>query len=164
MTVQQNLRFAAGLQGLNTAHTEQRLAALAEEFSLGQLMHRPVASLSGGQQRLVDMARALVHNPSLLILDEPTTALDVPSKNTVWATLQRLREKHGLTIVVATHLMDEALACNTVCFLYQGKSHWQGSPQQALAELAQQHSPTGQQGSLTDWFLWKLQHLSTPKP
>lgn len=156
MTVEDNLRFAAGLQGLSAEKTKLNLAHLYTVFPIQTLLKRPVASLSGGQKRLVDIARAMVHRPSLLILDEPTTALDVPSKNAVWETLKTLQAIDGLTILVATHLMDEASACDRVGFLEQGELTWTGTPSQALDELPDQSVTTVRTATLADWFVWKM--------
>ncbi|MBU1527991.1 MAG: ABC transporter ATP-binding protein [Gammaproteobacteria bacterium] len=156
MTVEENLLFAAGLQGLNKAQTEANLAHLYTIFPIHQWLKRTVGSLSGGQKRLVDIARAMVHQPGVLILDEPTTALDVPSKNSVWETLKTLQAIDGLTIFVATHLMDEASTCDRVGFLNQGELNWLGTPAQALDELPDQSVSSVRTVTLADWFVWKM--------
>lgn len=156
MTVEENLLFAAGLQGLSKAQTQTNLAHLYTTFPIQPLLKRTVGSLSGGQKRLVDIARAMVHQPGILILDEPTTALDVPSKNTVWETLKTLQAIDGLTIFVATHLMDEASACDRVGFLHQGELSWLGTPAQALDELPDQSVTSVRTATLADWFVWKM--------
>ncbi|MFN4329416.1 MAG: ABC transporter ATP-binding protein [Limnobacter sp.] len=157
MTVQDNLHFAGGLQGMGREACSQRIAALNSVFPLAPLLKRSVASLSGGQRRLVDIARALMHNPALLVLDEPTTALDVPSKHTVWQTLNRLKCDTGLTILVATHLMDEASTCDQVVFLREGAVQWSGTPEQALDQLPDQRMTTTRHATLADWFVWAMQ-------
>lgn len=156
MTVEQNLIFAAGLQGLNKEQTRSNLDHLFTVFPIEGWLKRTVGSLSGGQKRLVDIARALVHRPGVLILDEPTTALDVPSKNTVWHTLKTLQHIDGLTIFVATHLMDEASSCDRVGFLNQGELSWLGTPAQALDELPDQSVTSVRTATLADWFVWKM--------
>lgn len=156
MTVEENLIFAAGLQGLNKDQTSNNLAHLFTVFPIEGWLGRTVGSLSGGQKRLVDIARALVHRPGVLILDEPTTALDVPSKNTVWHTLKTLQQLDGLTIFVATHLMDEASSCDRVGFLNQGELSWLGTPAQALDELPDQSVTSVRTATLADWFVWKM--------
>ncbi|HEX4856815.1 MAG TPA: ABC transporter ATP-binding protein/permease, partial [Limnobacter sp.] len=100
---------------------------------------------------------AMIHRPAILILDEPTTALDVPSKNRVWAALKRLQEQEHTTILVATHLMDEASACDRVGFLDRGALSWVGTPAQALDELPDQSYTSTRTATLADWFVWKLQ-------
>lgn len=156
MTVEENLMFAAGLQGLNKAQAKANLAHLYTIFPIQGWLSRTVGSLSGGQKRLVDIARAMVHQPGVLILDEPTTALDVPSKNTVWETLKTLQAVDGLTIFVATHLMDEATSCDRVGFLNKGELNWLGTPAQALDELPDQSVTSVRTATLADWFVWKM--------
>jgi ABC-type multidrug transport system ATPase subunit len=156
MTVEDNLHFAAGLQGLNKAQTRAQLARLHAVFPIEPWLKKPVGSLSGGQKRLVDIARALIHQPQVLILDEPTTALDVPSKNKVWETLKALQNREQITILVATHLMDEASGCDRVGFLNQGQLTWVGTPHQALDELPDQRVSTVRTTTLADWFVWKM--------
>ncbi|HEX4918619.1 MAG TPA: ABC transporter ATP-binding protein [Limnobacter sp.] len=156
MTVEQNLRFAAGLQGMNAHQTQANLEHLLTVLPIQHQLKRPVGALSGGQKRMVDMARALIHKPNVLILDEPTTALDVPAKKLVWDTLKTLQAVEGLTILVATHLMDEASTCDRVGFLNQGTMQWTGTPMQALDELPDQRVSTTRTATLADWFVWKL--------
>ncbi|WP_171035198.1 ABC transporter ATP-binding protein [Limnobacter alexandrii] len=156
MTVEENLLFASGLQGMNKAQTKANLEHLYTIFPIQSWLHRTVGSLSGGQKRLVDIARAMVHKPGVLILDEPTTALDVPSKNSVWQTLKTLQAIDGLTIFVATHLMDEANSCDRVGFLNQGELSWLGTPAQALDELPDQSVTSVRTATLADWFVWKM--------
>lgn len=156
MTVEQNLLFAAGLQGLSRAETLSRLNHLYTVFPIKDWLGKPAGSLSGGQKRLVDIARAMIHKPRILILDEPTSALDVPSKNKVWDTLKNLQQQEGLTILVATHLMDEASTCDRVGFLNQGELGWIGTPAQALDELPDQSVTSTRNVTLADWFVWKL--------
>lgn len=156
MTVEENLLFAAGLQGLNKAQAKANLAHLYTIFPIQAWLNRTVGSLSGGQKRLVDIARAMVHKPGVLILDEPTTALDVPSKNTVWQTLKTLQAIDGLTIFIATHLMDEASSCDRVGFLNKGELNWLGTPAQALDELPDQSVTSVRTATLADWFVWKM--------
>lgn len=156
MTVEENLMFAAGLQGLNKTQAKANLAHLYTIFPIQAWLNRTVGSLSGGQKRLVDIARAMVHKPGVLILDEPTTALDVPSKNSVWQTLKTLQAIDGLTIFIATHLMDEASSCDRVGFLNQGELSWLGTPAQALDELPDQSVTSVRTATLADWFVWKM--------
>lgn len=156
MSVEENLLFAAGLQGMSKAQAKNNLAHLYTIFPIQPWLNRTVGSLSGGQKRLVDIARAMIHKPGVLILDEPTTALDVPSKNSVWQTLKTLQALDGLTIFVATHLMDEANSCDRVGFLNQGELNWLGTPAQALDELPDQSVTSVRTATLADWFVWKM--------
>lgn len=156
MTVRQNLEFAAGLQGLSSGELSARLEELNTEVKFFNWLNKPVGALSGGQKRLVDIVRAMLHRPSLLILDEPTTALDPASKKAVWELLQHLQTREKLTILIATHLMDEAKDCNRVAFLQNGLLKWEGTPSQALDEMPNQEMTTSRQVTLSDWFIWKM--------
>lgn len=156
MTVEQNLNFAAGLQGLSRAETLKSLERLYHLFPIQGWLKKPVGSLSGGQKRLVDIARAMIHQPQILILDEPTSALDVPSKKSVWDVLKNMQQQVDLTILVATHLMDEATTCNRVGFLNRGELKWLGTPAEALDELPDQSVTSTRNVTLADWFVWKL--------
>ncbi len=156
MSVEQNLRYAAGLQGLNQHHFKNNLQQLLAVLPIAALLGRTVGSLSGGQRRMIDIARALIHQPNVLVLDEPTNALDVPAKQDVWRTLKTLQTEKGLTILVATHLMDEANSCDRVGFLNHGRLQWTGTPAQALDELPDQRVSTTRTATLADWFVWKM--------
>lgn len=162
LTVKHNLEYAAGLQGLNAKHTADRIAELCELFPIETLLKRPAGALSGGQRRMVDIARAMVHNPAVLILDEPTTALDPHAKQQVWAQLVKLKVNMGKSILVATHLMDEAADCDEIALLTEGKVTWQGTPEEALNQLPDQSLTTTRKANLTDWFIWKTQEPTKP--
>lgn len=156
MTVQQNLEFAGGLQGLSKAAVQQRIEQLNTEVQFKALLNKPVAALSGGQKRLIDIVRALLHKPRILILDEPTTALDPASKRLIWDTVRLLQTQERITILIATHLMDEAEGCDRVAFLQNGQKRWEGTPLQALDEMPNQEMTHTRKASLADWFIWKL--------
>ncbi len=157
MTVEENLRFAAGLQGMTADIIEERLLELARLLRLQDLLKRKVFTLSGGQQRLVDIARALMHSPLLLVLDEPTHGLDVLARQQVWSTLDGLRRlDNAVAILVSTHLMDEAADCDRVSFLQRGQLMWTGTPQEALMQLPPQtQAPVLPARSLAQWFVWR---------
>ena len=156
LTVRQNLEYAAGLQGLSISRTRHRIESLTDLFNLAPLLKQPAGSLSGGQKRLVDIARALLHSPSILVLDEPTTALDPSAKQHLWGLLQKLKADFGLSVLVATHLMDEAQDCDQVAFLNNGRIQWLGTPEQALNEMPDQSLTSVRKVNLSDWFVWKL--------
>lgn len=156
MTVQQNLEFCGGLQGLSKPEIHQRINELEAEVQFKAWLNKPVAALSGGQRRLVDIVRALLHKPKILILDEPTTALDPASKRLIWDTLRILQTQEQITILIATHLMDEAQDCDRVAFLQNGVKKWEGTPEQALDEMPNQEMSHTRKVSLADWFIWKL--------
>lgn len=110
LTVRENLRSRAALYGINGKAFKKRLSELSELLDFGDLMNRTVGKLSGGQRRRIDIARALLHKPEILILDEPTTGLDPQTRLLLWSVVMQLRAEHGLTVFLTTHYMEEAAA------------------------------------------------------
>lgn len=128
LSVYDNLKIRATLYGIEGAAFEERLKELDELFSLEEILKRPYGKLSGGQRRRADVARALLHKPSILILDEPTTGLDPQTRNTVWRVLEGLRKKEGMTVFLTTHYMEEAADADYVVILDEGKIAAKGTP------------------------------------
>ena len=108
LTVKDNLRSRAALYGINGKAFDRRLEELAEMLDFGKLINRTVGKLSGGQLRRIDIARALIHNPKILILDEPTTGLDPQTRKLLWNVITDLRKNKNLTVFLTTHYMEEA--------------------------------------------------------
>ena len=121
LSVRDNLRYRAALYGIAGAKFEEKLAELTVLFDLKEILKRPVGKLSGGQRRRVDIARALVHDPKILILDEPTTGLDPQTRKSVWNTVHSLRKERGMTVFLTTHYMEEAADADRVVILDSGK-------------------------------------------
>ncbi|MCX4363022.1 MAG: ABC transporter ATP-binding protein [Clostridia bacterium] len=121
LTVYENLKLRAGLYGLKGKAFEQRLQYLADRLQFSDLLRRPFGKLSGGQQRRIDIARALIHSPKILILDEPTTGLDPNTRITVWEFLNELRREDLLTVLLTTHYMEEAGDADFVVIIDGGK-------------------------------------------
>ncbi len=121
LTVADNLRYKAALYGITGKAYEQKLEELAAFLDLKGLLKRPLGKLSGGQKRRIDIARALLHSPKILILDEPTTGLDPQTRQMVWKCLDRLRRESGLTIFLTTHYMEEAAEADYVVILDAGR-------------------------------------------
>ena len=136
LSVYDNLKIRATLYGIEGAAFEERLKELDELFSLEEILKRPYGELSGGQRRRADVARALLHKPSILILDEPTTGLDPQTRNTVWRVLEGLRKKEGMTVFLTTHYMEEAADADYVIILDSGKIAAEGTPLQLKNEYA----------------------------
>jgi len=121
LTARENLRLAARLYGVPAADARRRIDALLERARLADRADEPVRRYSGGMRRRVELARALVHRPSLLILDEPTTGLDEGAYRGFWADLEALRRESGLTLLLTTHRADEAEHCDRLAILDQGR-------------------------------------------
>ncbi|NLU74842.1 ATP-binding cassette domain-containing protein [Streptomyces sp. HNM0575] len=110
VSVREELTTQARLYRLTKPQAAARVAELADELGLGDVMERPCATLSGGQRRRLDIAMALTHRPGILFLDEPTTGLDPGSRAGLWALIRRLRDTSGTTVFLTTHYLDEAEA------------------------------------------------------
>lgn len=121
LTVKDNLTVRASYYGLRGEAWRKRLGELCEMLDLGEILNRPFGKLSGGQKRRADIARGLVGEPELLILDEPTTGLDPQTRRMVWQVLQDLRAKTGLTVFLTTHYMEEADGSDRVVILDGGR-------------------------------------------
>lgn len=120
LTVYQNLFYRGGLYLKNSEETRNRISDVLDQLSIRSLAGKKYSACSGGQRRLVQIARALLPNPGLLILDEPTTGLDPTARNTVWQTLLSLRSELNITIFYTTHYMEEALYADRYCILNDG--------------------------------------------
>ena len=131
-----NLKSRAALYGIFGAQFKRRLEELDSLLGLKDILKRPLTKLSGGQKRRVDIARALLHNPDLLILDEPTTGLDPQTRQTVWNMIERLRKERGLTVFLTTHYMEEAAVADYVIILDGGKKVAEGTPHDLKTQYA----------------------------
>lgn len=121
LSVRQNLLYHGGLHGLSRAQAANRAEAELERFELTDRANDKVRELSGGQVRRVEIARALIHRPKLLLLDEPTVGLDIGSRQTILDHVRRLCDSDGLGVLWATHLIDEAMDGDEVIILHQGE-------------------------------------------
>lgn len=128
LSVYDNLQTRAALYGIVGADFEKRLTELAELLDFGNLLKRTVGKLSGGQRRRIDVARALLHKPKILVLDEPTTGLDPQTRQTLWSVIDDLRKKENLTVFLTTHYMEEAAEADYVVILDAGKIVAEGTP------------------------------------
>lgn len=128
LSVKDNLQSRAALYGIHGKAFEKRLSELAELLEFGDLLKRPVGKLSGGQRRRIDIARALLHRPKILILDEPTTGLDPQTRSILWRVVDDLRKKENMTVFLTTHYMEEAADADFVIILDHGKIVAEGSP------------------------------------
>ena len=121
LTVAENLRFAARLAGLGGRELRQAVAGAIERAGLGPHAERPARQLSGGWRRMTDIARATLHRPELLILDEPTVGLDPEHRELIWAMLETERRERGTTVLFSTHYLAEAESADRVVLLAEGR-------------------------------------------
>ncbi len=128
LTVRDNLRSRGALYGLHGKELEDRMAELGRRLDFSDLMKRTVGKLSGGQRRRIDIARALLHRPKLLILDEPTTGLDPQTRRLLWQVIEELRREEGMTVFLTTHYMEEAADADYVVILERGSIAAEGTP------------------------------------
>jgi len=136
LTVEQNLRIYARYFDMDKARARERAEELLQFFALSHKRAAKVMELSGGLARRLQLARALMAEPDLLILDEPTTGLDPQSRHQVWNRLTDLK-KRGLTMLLTTHYMDEAESlCDRLVIMDHGRIIAQGAPRQLIAEHA----------------------------
>ncbi|GAA1843274.1 ABC transporter ATP-binding protein [Microbacterium koreense] len=136
LTVRENLRFRASLMHLDRVRTNARIAELSELIELDEFLDRPYGKLSGGQRRRADIARALIHEPRIVFLDEPTAGLDPASRIAVWRTIQTLRIQNGLTVFLTTHYMEETEEADDVCIVDAGRIVARGTPRQLRARYS----------------------------
>ena len=137
LSVYDNLENRAALYGIYGKKFKTRLSELAELLDFKDLLKRTVGTLSGGQLRRIDIARALLHSPEILILDEPTTGLDPQTRKTLWDVISMLRKEKNMTVFLTTHYMEEAAEADYVIILDSGRISAEGTP------LALKNSYTG---------------------
>lgn len=128
LSVYDNLKSRAALYGIGGKAFEERLSELDALLGLKSLLKRALGKLSGGQRRRVDIARAILHKPKILILDEPTTGLDPQTRQTVWGVVDSLRKNENMTVFLTTHYMEEAADADYVVILDAGKIAAEGTP------------------------------------
>ncbi len=128
LTVYDNLESRAALYGIYGKAFKARLSELVRLLDFEDLLKRTVGKLSGGQLRRIDIARALLHNPKILILDEPTTGLDPQTRQTLWNVISTLRKEKNMTVFLTTHYMEEAAEADYVVILDSGKISAEGTP------------------------------------
>ena len=135
LSVKDNLLSRASLYGIMGAEAKQRIKELASLLNFTDLLNRTLEKLSGGQRRRIDVARALLHRPRILILDEPTTGLDPEARKTLWQVITDLRKQENMTVFLTTHYMEEAADADYVVILDNGKIAAEGTPLQLKNEF-----------------------------
>lgn len=135
LSVEENLRHSGHLYGLRGSDLQQRIDTALEAVTLTDRRGERVKALSGGMRRRAEIARVLLHRPQLLILDEPSTGLDPAARAELWRHLGRVRAESDATILVTTHLMDEAERCDRVAIFDQGKLVITGTPDELKSRI-----------------------------
>lgn len=128
LTVTDNLKSRAALYGISGTAFKERVEELSEMLDFKDILKRTVGKLSGGQRRRIDIARALLHKPDVLILDEPTTGLDPQTRKLLWKVVTTLRKEENMTVLLTTHYMEEAVDSDYVIIIDSGKIVAEGTP------------------------------------
>ena len=130
LTVEENLYYQGHLYGLNGSALTERIGELLIKFQLEEKRDKFVETLSGGQKRRVEIAKGLMHRPELLIMDEPSTGLDIRARRSMWNILEKLKNEDGVTVLLTTHLMNEAEQCDHIVIMDNGKVEVNGKPEE----------------------------------
>ena len=135
LTVQENLKHQAHLYGISGAPMWNRIESALQHLGLTDRKHDLADSLSGGLKRRVEIAKGLLHSPQVLLLDEPSTGLDPGARHDLWKYLKQLQREEGVTILITTHLMEEAEHCDRLGILHQGELVAVGTPDELRASV-----------------------------
>lgn len=135
LSARENLIHVAHLYGIHGAPQRERVDEMLKRVALDDRANDRAETFSGGMQRRLELAKGLIHRPSVLLLDEPTTGLDPGARIDLWRYLQDLRDKEGVTVVVTTHLMEEAEKCDRLAILSHGKLVALGTPAELKSEI-----------------------------
>lgn len=128
LSVKDNLQVKASLYSMKKDEIKKRVEYLSEFLDFKSYINRPIGKLSGGQKRRIDIARALLHQPEILILDEPTTGLDPQTRKMMWNVINKLRKEKDMTVLLTTHYMEEASEADYVVIIDSGKKVAEGTP------------------------------------
>ena len=128
LTVRENIRMRGSMYGMSSDGLEHAVESAIAQADATEFADRPYGTLSGGQRRRADIARALVHGPKLLILDEPTTGLDPRTRRNIWKTIVGLNRRNGLTVFLTTHYMEEASVADEIVIINKGDIVATGTP------------------------------------
>lgn len=134
LTAAENLTFFASLYGMKKGDIKKRTEEVMELVNLTDDLQKPVSSYSGGMKRRLSLAMAIIHNPKVLILDEPTVGIDPLLRKDIWCELYKMAER-GVTIIVTTHVMDEAEKCHQLAMLRHGHLIASGSPEELQSRI-----------------------------
>ena len=135
LTAAENLWHQGHLYGLHGASLKSRITEMLSRVGLADRANEKAETFSGGMQRRLELAKGLLHHPSVLLLDEPTTGLDPGARRDLWQYLAILRDEERVTVIVTTHLMEEAERCDRLAILNQGKVVALGTPDELKHEI-----------------------------
>ncbi|MDG2364816.1 MAG: ABC transporter ATP-binding protein [Methylococcaceae bacterium] len=135
LTVKQNLRYHAALHGISRRQADKTIQQELERFEMFERLHEKIRHLNGGHRRRVEIARALLHKPSVLLLDEPTVGLDVPSRQAIVSYIHALTQEQGLAVLWATHLIDEVYPTDQLVVLHNGIIQITGTVDEVIAKV-----------------------------
>ncbi len=136
LTVRENLKIRGSFYGLSGSGLNDAVKNAAKETGSEEFLDRRYGNLSGGQKRRADIARALMHSPEILFLDEPTTGLDPKTRQNIWETVRSMQKNNGMTVFLTTHYMDEAAQADYVMMIDDGRLVARGTPAQLREEYA----------------------------
>lgn len=128
LSVLQNLKIRSSFYLMSKKERQDNINYIIDLLELEPILHKPISQLSGGQKRRVDIARAMVHNPKLLILDEPTTGLDPKTRKIVWNLINKIRNETKMTVFLTTHYLEEAEKATFVTIMNKGQIIAEGTP------------------------------------
>jgi ABC-2 type transport system ATP-binding protein len=140
LSAEENLQLAGKLYGLGRADLRARIEEVLELFELTDRRHDSVRTFSGGMRRQVDLARGILHRPTVLFLDEPTLGLDPVNRGRVWGFLERLAAEEGMTLFLTTHYLEEAEPCDRVMIVDRGQVIAAGTPDELKRDLGGRES------------------------
>jgi len=135
LTVEENLRAQGHLHGLSGPRLRERIEQVTKRLGLEDRRNDLVEKLSGGLRRRVEIAKGLLHQPVVLLMDEASTGLDPGARRELWQYVQELRDREGVTILLTTHILDEADRCDRLVLLHQGRVVAEGTPAQLKSRI-----------------------------
>ena len=137
LTVRENLEFIAGIYGFDKEKVNQKTEEMIEQFHLAEVKNSKAKTLSGGWQRKLSIAMALITEPKILFLDEPTLGLDVLARRELWREIEALKGK--ITMILTTHYMEEAACADRIIVINDGNVYMQGTPKEIFSRIDELH-------------------------
>ncbi len=135
LTIEENLRSQGHLYGLSGIALTERIEEVMERLRLAGRRHELIESLSGGLRRRVEIAKGLLHRPAVLLMDEPSTGLDPAARRDLWRYVEELRDTQGVTVLLTTHILEEADRCDRLVLVHQGTLVAEGTPAELKSRI-----------------------------